>query len=166
MVVIPTVMVAPTMMMVRVMMIPSGMMPRMMHVVDGAMLREGMIVSVMMATVRGRVVRVSAFCMAVMTVAAVAVRMMSSVPMTTMSALGKGGLMSSKDQSDDQRQSQPTQRSHDFRPSIRRFNSPGRSRQFFRRPAPGQSLKPGFGTINRDFAAEISKIPIFFWSTW
>ncbi len=92
------------MMMIRVVMIPCGVMPRMMWIVDGVMMREGMIVS-MMATVRGRMVRVSVFRMAMMAVAAMSVRMMSSMPMPAMSALGQGRLTSSKHQSHDQRQS-------------------------------------------------------------
>ena len=52
MVVAPTVMVAPTMMMVGVMMAPRGVMPGVMPIVDAMVMREGM-TSVPMAPVRG-----------------------------------------------------------------------------------------------------------------
>jgi hypothetical protein len=112
MVAIPTVMMAPTMMMVRVMMIPGAMMPRMLPVVDGVMMRQGMIPPPMMPTMCGRVVRVSGFCMAMVAVPAVSVRMMSSMSMPAMSALGKRRAAIRKHQSDDQRQSQQSERSH------------------------------------------------------
>jgi hypothetical protein len=83
------------MMMVGVMMVPRGVMPGMMPIVDSMVMREGVISSPMRC--RMVCVCVSMFCMAMMPVAAVPVRMMSSVPVP---AAGEGRLTISHHQTD------------------------------------------------------------------
>jgi hypothetical protein len=107
-------MVAPTMMVVGVMMAPRGVMP----IVDAMVMREGMS-TVPMARVRGRVVRVCVFCMTMMAVSAMAVRMMvSSVPVPAMAPLGKQRLTTGQHASNHDDETKHMKRSHESGPLI------------------------------------------------
>jgi hypothetical protein len=121
MVVTPAVVISPTTVgtpvvpMIRVVMSPGGVMPGKVSIVDAAVMSEGPTSPrPVMGAPRGRVMGMRAMCMRVMPVPAVSVRSVTAMPVPAMTAAGEG--RSLRDQTDDHRQSNQVQISHDSSP--------------------------------------------------